>query len=611
MSRFLKDSAERYFQKTAKLMQKEKYKEALKEIEKAQNIVKELNEKEYILIFSSLKGHLLYLLGRYEESLEIHTFGLKYNEEILSRGPYNKIYESAFTVSFLDVFALGNIFYNTGNFFRAKDCYEFYLLISQRLLKANPENLSYLSDVAMALNNLGALLTNIGHFKEAKGRFEEALEIRQKFLEVTPEDATYKSDVAMTLNNLGGLLTKMGSIEEAKKKLEKALELRLWLLKKYPENLLYQSYVGGTFVNLGVLFKDMGQLEEARDRYEEALEIYEKLATEDSEDSTYRTNFAGLLDNLGKLLSDMGRIEQAKQWHEKALKIRQDLIKDKSENVAYQSYLGQINNSLGNMSKWEEAGQEIEDFIEHVYSISLKNENLKNFKIEKNHVEIGKSSTKYEFDVFYEVKIAGIFHKVAIECKYHDKRITEDMVRDFWGKLNDCNNIRGFMVSTNGHQEEAKQLLKYYGIDLITEEELPNIHELLLAYTECLVPDENVQGDPFWTIMQLTEDGKSTGSYYSSGDNVFNIFVPAPFRRGNIILLFISKKSAERVLKADGAEGYAVFGVSRQHLKAICLMSKVFRYELGIISVLSLNSYGNSLLYKHSYDQILGEYDLE
>lgn len=157
----------------------------------------------------------------------------------------------------------------------------------------------------------------------------------------------------------------------------------------------------------------------------------------------------------------------------------------------------QINNSLGNRSKWEEAGQELEDFIEHVYSISLKNENLKNWKIEKNHVEIGKSGTRYEFDVFYEVKIAGISHKAAIECKYHDKRITEDMVRDFWGKLNDCNNILGFMVSTNELQEEAKQILKYYGIELITEDKLPNIPGLSLAQTECLIPDKMYMGIRF------------------------------------------------------------------------------------------------------------------
>ena len=83
------------------------------------------------------------------------------------------------------------------------------------------------------------------------------------------------------------------------------------------------------------------------------------------------------------------------------------------------------------MSKWEEAGQELEDFIENVYSISLKNENLKNIKIEKNHIEIGKSGTKYKFDVFYEITIAGVSHKVAIECKNHNKIISEDMIAEF------------------------------------------------------------------------------------------------------------------------------------------------------------------------------------
>ncbi len=111
-------------------------------------------------------------------------------------------------------------------------------------------------------------------------------------------------------------------------------------------------------------------------------------------------------------------------------------LKDSAERHFQETV--QINNSPGNRSKWEEAGQELEDFIEQVCSISLKNENLKNCKIEKNHVEIGKSGTKYKFDIFYEIKIAGISHKVAIECKYHDKMITEDMVRDFWGKLDDC-----------------------------------------------------------------------------------------------------------------------------------------------------------------------------
>jgi hypothetical protein len=287
-------------------------------------------------------------------------------------------------------------------------------------------------------------------------------------------------------------------------------------------------------------------------------------------------------------------------------------LKDSAERHFQKT--AQINNSLGNRSKWEEAGQELEDFIEDVCSISLKNENLKNCKIEKNHVEIGKSGTKYEFDVFYEVKIAGISHKVAIECKYHDKMITQDMVRDFWGKLNDCNNIRGFIVSTNEPQEEAKQLLKYYGIEVITEDELPNIPGLLLAHTKCLVPDENVHGDPFWTIMQLTEDGKNTGTCYSPNEKIA-LFISKyyPHREtalNGAIALFLSKKSAERVLKNTGENCYAVFGVSRQHLRALCYIAKNFNRPFAIALKLGLEKDGRILMFEHSYDQIFDNFDM-
>jgi len=251
------------------------------------------------------------------------------------------------------------------------------------------------------------------------------------------------------------------------------------------------------------------------------------------------------------------------------------------------------------MSKWEEAGQELEDFVENVYSVLLKNENLKSAKIEKNHIEIGRSGVKHQFDVFYEVKIAGVVHKVGITCKNHDREITEKMVEDFNGELSRLNNIVGCMIYSKGYQEEAKKCAEYNGIKLITTDELPNMYALLTIPLGWLLPDENAYGDPFWTIMELTKDGKNTGSYYSAGGE------------RPMIALFISKKSAELALKASRANGYAVFGVTRAHLRGICLMSKFFKYELGIISTLRLDSYGQSLAFKHSYDQILADYDLE
>jgi hypothetical protein len=242
---------------------------------------------------------------------------------------------------------------------------------------------------------------------------------------------------------------------------------------------------------------------------------------------------------------------------------------------------------------WQEVGQELEDFVQNVYSALLKNEHLKNSKIEKNHIEIGRSGAKHEFDVFYEVKIAGMSYRVGIECKNHNRKITKGMLQEFKAKLDDCNNIRGFMVSSNGYQDGAKTLGKHYGIELITADELPNIYGLLLAHTECLVPDENVYGDPFWVIMP-TKDGKNTGSYY----------VP-----NGIIVLFISKKSAERVLKRSGIKENAVFGVSREHLRAICIMSKCSNYKLAIAK-LQFERDGQIIVFEHSYQEILDEYEL-
>jgi hypothetical protein len=267
------------------------------------------------------------------------------------------------------------------------------------------------------------------------------------------------------------------------------------------------------------------------------------------------------------------------------------------------------------MSKRQEAGHELEDFVEKVYSVLLKNEHLKNSDITKNHIEIGLSGAKHEFDVFYEVKIAGISHKVGIECKNHNRKITKGMVQEFKGKLEDCNNITGFMISAKGFQDGAKTYGKHYGIELIITDELPNIYQLSLTHVNWLLPDENTYGDPFWTIMELTKDGKNTGTYYSPNEKIalyLSKYSPnGEIALNGVIALFLSKKSAERVLKKIGEKGYAVFGVTREHLRGICYMAKNFNWPFAIALKLGLEQDGRILMFEHSYDEILADFDMQ
>lgn len=148
------------------------------------------------------------------------------------------------------------------------------------------------------------------------------------------------------------------------------------------------------------------------------------------------------------------------------------------------------------------AGKELEDFVHQVYLIMLSNEHLKNVKIEKNHIEIGRSGAKYEFDVFYEIKIAGLTHKVGIECKNHNRKITKEVIQGFKSKLDDCVNVTGLMISTIGYQEGAKALGRYYGIELITIDDLPNIYQLSIEHSTNHIQLENTYNDQVSGVIQ-------------------------------------------------------------------------------------------------------------
>ena len=174
------------------------------------------------------------------------------------------------------------------------------------------------------------------------------------------------------------------------------------------------------------------------------------------------------------------------------------------------------------------------------------------------------------------------------------------MVTHFKSKRDECNNITGFILATKSYNVDAKKYADRYGIKLITDDEFSNIPGVLLAYTKYLVPDKDVHGDPFWTIMTANEDGNSTGAFYSLGGNIVNVLMPRPFWPDDRIFLFISKKSAERALEADGAKGYAVFGVSRQLLRGICYISKYFDCLVEIASKLRFENNGELLVFEHS-----------
>lgn len=93
-----------------------------------------------------------------------------------------------------------------------------------------------------------------------------------------------------------------------------------------------------------------------------------------------------------------------------------------------------------------------------------------------------------------------------------------------------------------------------------------------------LLPGPDVQGDPFWTVMEIDANNMATGSYQSVNND-------------KIVPLFYSQVLAEQFCsKTHNNKDIAVRGISKPHLAAMIQMWKLGLLKLAIAEPKSNNS---------------------
>lgn len=212
--------------------------------------------------------------------------------------------------------------------------------------------------------------------------------------------------------------------------------------------------------------------------------------------------------------------------------------------------------------KMKERGKSFEELVQYVYQELLFLEG-KDIQVSRDIKILGKSGAKHQIDAYYQFELVGVIHRVVIECKNHTRPITKGNVQEFYGKLIDLDNCIGIMVSSSGFQQGAETVASHYGIELIPMGELPLLGKVVAAKIGIVLPDENVIGQPFWTLMG-DQDGKVDGTY---------MVLPHENEKG--FYLFTSRKTAEQISKQAGG---LIRGVSQLHLKV--LLSLADHYKL-------------------------------
>lgn len=114
----------------------------------------------------------------------------------------------------------------------------------------------------------------------------------------------------------------------------------------------------------------------------------------------------------------------------------------------------------------ENQNTEYEILTQEIYKSLLKADGFENINVQHNVKIPAKSGCNHQVDVYWEFKLAGETHKVAIECKNYSKEVSIAKVRDFFGVVYDIGNIKGIFITKKGFQSGAKQFADYYGISL-------------------------------------------------------------------------------------------------------------------------------------------------
>lgn len=194
----------------------------------------------------------------------------------------------------------------------------------------------------------------------------------------------------------------------------------------------------------------------------------------------------------------------------------------------------------------------LKDNVVSMYRSYFQSEGFYRPKIIKDFEIIGKTHKKHMIDIYFEFIQMNNLERTIIRI-VENKEVTENIVWNFSNVLKDLHFFaKGIIYYNNSVSKEAVKFANTNQIALIKFDIETEIRKSAIHSLQNLLPNEDIIGDPFWTIMETTkEDGKNTGSYYIEG----------------AILLFLSKKQADKY--CEKKKNLRVFGISQNLLKIL------------------------------------------
>lgn len=213
-------------------------------------------------------------------------------------------------------------------------------------------------------------------------------------------------------------------------------------------------------------------------------------------------------------------------------------------------------------------GMELIDLVFTLYKYRMEREHLIKPKLLKN-IKIKGKDIESRVDIYIEFVRMNNLERTVIKT-IDKKTVTVDDVWQFDNILKDLKFFsKGVLYYNSKIDEKALELAKKKHIQVIYFDAVEETRKNVIYSLNKILPNQEVIGDPFWTLMQVDEKTKNnTGDYCTIED---------------FLLLFPSKKLADAYCKKQN--GYAVFGISQSHLIFLLSLAEkgLLPHKFGII----------------------------
>lgn len=161
---------------------------------------------------------------------------------------------------------------------------------------------------------------------------------------------------------------------------------------------------------------------------------------------------------------------------------------------------------------------------------------------------------EHTIDIYFEFIQMNNLERTVIKI-IEGKDVTDNDIWEFVSVLKDLHFFAKGILYYNGNTcSNTKKVAEQASIELKKFDFNKEIQEFAMHSIKTLLPNDETIGDPFWVVMEISQDsGENTGNYHMINKS---------------ILLFLSKKQASSYC-GKWMRNDRVFGISQNHLKVL------------------------------------------